>query len=130
MSTPVIADAPQNLFVVLQGNVAYINFDGVTRDINQNPIKVTEYIVSKSPNSTGIFFDTIGNITTTDSFGETDVFYVDYNGGDFQYRVCPVYQGVVGVCTTGFGVNSASPAPIAPSPAKYDIAKYDIDFYA
>jgi hypothetical protein len=124
------AESPQNLFVNRVGNTAFLRWDKVVRDINQDRVKVDSYIVYKTPNPNGLAFDQLATITTLDPFTDADVFYVDYTAtGDFLYRVCPVVGTVIGECTNGYGVSGEGEIT-EPVTGLWDLSLWDSDMWA
>lgn len=121
--TAVPAQSPVGLYIVHQNSTAFLVWDSVKKDINQQPINIVGYYIYRtySPNANYWTIPYLAFVETINPYSETDVFWVDYNSiGDALYKVCPIDNlGNIGNCTIGYGVSSEGSITV-PSVAVWD----------
>jgi hypothetical protein len=126
-----IGQAPLNLTIVREGQINYIFWDPVIKDINNADINITGYYVFKTFNPNETAFTQLALVSTQNPYSETDVMYIDYSSSeDSLYKVCS-FDGIdIGQCSTSFGVagDGTGEEPMIPRPAIWD-SPLDLDLF-
>lgn len=124
--------SPEKLFINRFDGFAVLSWDKVVKDIS-DPLAlyttVLAYNVYKTSNPAMRDWVLLKSVTSTDGFGDIDTFYIDFNPGNYIYKVCAVNSIGEGPCIVSFGITATSTIEASPVTALWDEALWDESLY-
>ena len=101
--------APKNFYVNRRSDISVLVWDKVIKDVEQNYTNVIAYHVYRTANPARREWEKLHVIITPDSFGDIDTFFIDFDPGNFLYRVCPENSEGIGNCAVSYGLVQVIP---------------------
>ena len=119
--------APNNLIVNRRNDITVLVWDKVIQDVDDPPqyTDVIAYWVYRTGNPARRDWELLKRIITIDPYGDIDTFFIDFDPGNYLYRVCAENSIGIGPCTVSYGIISIAEQDIGVTPCKWDVGKWD-----
>jgi len=123
-----LPQAPRNLYANRNDNYTVVKWDKVIKDKSDPPqyTAIIAYYVYKTANPNGTNWELQPKIITDDEFVDKDVFWIDFNPGNYLYRVCAENSTGIGDCAVTYGSIGNPDEIVTVLPCRWDVGKFDV----
>jgi len=124
-----LPQAPKNLFINRNNDYAVVRWDKVVQDVSDPPeyTQVIKYYIYKTSNPALLNWGIpVKEITTDDNYVDKDVFWIDFNAGNYLYKICAENAIGMGTCAISYGIIGNPDEVMITFPCLWDSGLWDV----